>query len=127
VTYHDPDWLFAFNPILDQSLAGPGASEGPSFEPALKAARTVGPVALGFEYYATFGPLGSIPSWSEQDHRLFECADLLSVPSLELNACFGEGLSASSAGIVLKTIVGWEFEPPGDEPRVEPTPVEKPR
>lgn len=110
VAWHDPDWLFAFNPILDQSLAGPGASAGPSFEPALKAARTLGQVALGLEYYATLGPFSSFVPWREQEQRLFECADLLGVRSLELNACLGQGLSTASAGLVFKVIVGWVFE-----------------
>ncbi len=110
VAWHDPDWLFAFNPIVDQSLGGPGASAGPSFDPALKAARTLGPVALGLEYYAALGPFSSFVPWKEQEQRIFECADLVAVSSLELNACVGQGLTAASAGLVFKAIVGWVFE-----------------
>jgi hypothetical protein len=110
VAWHHPDWLFAFNPILDQALTSPDASQGPSFEPALKAARNVGPVALGLEYYGSIGALSAPLPWKEQDQRLFECGDLLSVPRLELNGCVGEGLNEKSRGIVVKFIVGWEFE-----------------
>jgi hypothetical protein len=111
VAWQSDKWLFAFNPILDQPLAGSDASLGPSFEPALKASRTVGPVALGFEYYASFGPLGALLPWRSQEHYLYEAVDLLSVERFELNAGIGEGLTPESAGIVLKVILGYSLEP----------------
>jgi hypothetical protein len=109
VAWHSADWSFAFNPIFDQSLSGKGASLGPSFEPALKVARTVGPVALGIEYYATLGPVSAILPWREQAEQIFEVVDLLSVDRLELNAGIGEGLTLASRGLTIKCIVGWEF------------------
>ncbi len=111
VAWFDPDWLFAFNPIVDQPLAGSDVSEGPSFQPALKAARTVGPVALGIEYYATLGPFSGFLPWSQQQQQVFECVDVLSLDRIELNACVGEGLTQESEGVVLKTILGYSFEP----------------
>jgi len=113
VAWQDGAWLFVLNPIADQALAGSDASRGPSFEPAAKVARTVGPVALGFEYYATLGPFSAILPLREEQQQIFEVIDLLSVSRLELNAGVGEGLTQSSAGLVLKAIVGWEL----DEPR----------
>jgi hypothetical protein len=115
VAWHDADWLFVLNPILDQDLAGSDAKQGPSFQPAVKAARTVGPVALGFEYYATLGPLSAILPWREQQQQVFEVIDLVSVDHLEVNFGVGEGLTESSQGIVVKAIVGYEFE--STEPR----------
>ena len=109
VTWHDDDWLFVLNPILDQPFAGSDASQGPSFQPALKAARTVGPVALGIEYYATLGPLTNVAPWSDEQQQIFECVDLLSVADFELNAGVGEGLTSSSEGVVFKMILGYEF------------------
>lgn len=118
VAYHDDDWLFALNPILDQPLAGSDASQGPSFQPAFKAARTVGPVALGVEYYATLGPLSSILPWRDQEQQIFEVVDLLSVEHFELNAGVGEGLTDATDGLVFKVILGYEFEPaPATLPR----------
>jgi hypothetical protein len=108
--WHDPDWLFVVNPILDQSLASPGASLGPSFQPCAKVARTVGPVALGFEYYATFGPGIAFVPWAQESQQIFEVLDLLSVDRLEVNVGVGEGLTSASAGVVFKAIVGYEFE-----------------
>ena len=116
--YYDDDWLFVLNPILDQPLAGSDATQGPSFQPAIKVARTVGPVALGFEYYATLGPLSAILPWREEQQQVFEVVDLVSVDHLEVNFGVGEGLTESSAGIVVKAIVGYEFE--ATEPRPPP-------
>jgi hypothetical protein len=124
VAWHDEHWLFVFNPILDQSFAGSDATQGPSFQPALKVARTVGPVALGFEYYATLGPLSAILPWREQQQQVFEVVDLLSVDRLELNLGVGEGLTSSSEGIVIKAIVGYEFEPAAPSPPRKGGPVE---
>ncbi len=108
--WQDDDWLFAFNPILDQPLAGSDASSGPSFQPALKAARSVGPIALGLEYYATIGPIASPLPLRDQDHYLYEVLDVLSLPRIELSAGVGEGLTPASAGLVIKAVVGYSFE-----------------
>jgi hypothetical protein len=110
VAWHDRNWLFAFNPILDQPLAGSDAAKGPSFQPALKVARTVGPVAVGFEYYATLGPLSAILPWREEEQQVFEVVDLLAVDRLELNVGVGEGLTQASEGLVVRAIVGYEFD-----------------
>jgi hypothetical protein len=121
VAWHDARWLFVLNPILDQPLAGSDAKDGPNFEPAAKAQIAVGPVGLGFEYYATLGPVGALLPWRQQEQQVFEVVDLLSVEHLELNAGVGEGLTTDSAGLVFKLIVGWEFEVPPME-GVEDTP-----
>jgi hypothetical protein len=110
VAWHNEDWLFVLNPILDQPLAGSDASQGPSFQPALKVARTVGPIAVGFEYYATLGPLSAILPWKDQEQQVFEVVDLLSVEHFELNVGVGEGLTEASEGVVFKMILGYEFE-----------------
>jgi hypothetical protein len=112
--WQNDDWLLAINPIVDQSLAGPGAPKGPSFEPALKVARTVGgPVALGLEYYATIGPLASPLPVREQEHYIYEVLDVISIPRVEFSAGVGEGLTAASSGVVLKMVLGYTFEPAG--------------
>ena len=109
--WHDDRWLLAFNPIVDQSLAGPGAGQGPSLEPALKVACTVGPIALGLEYYGNLGPIASPLPWRDQSHALFEVVDLVSAGAFELNAGVGEGLTAASAGLTFKLIAGYALEP----------------
>jgi hypothetical protein len=76
----------------------------------VKVARTLGPVALGVEYYATLGPIAAIAPWSQQEHQIFEVLDLLSVEHFEVNFGVGEGLTQSSAGVVVKAILGYEWE-----------------
>jgi hypothetical protein len=109
VAWQNEDWLFAVNPILAQSL-GHGAGGGPSFEPAAKIARSLGPIALGFEYYGTVGPLAAPLPLRDQEHYLYEVVDLLRVFRVEVNVGIGEGLTAASAGIVAKAIAGYTFE-----------------
>jgi hypothetical protein len=111
IAWHDDDWLFAVNPILDQPLAGSDASSGPSLEPAAKAWRKVGPVALGLEYYATLGPVGALLPAADQEHYLFQVVDLANDGPLEAEAGVGEGLTPASAGVVFKVILGYSWEP----------------
>jgi hypothetical protein len=118
--WHDERWLFAVNPILGQPLAGSDASEGPSLEPCVKAARTLGPVAVGLEYYATLGPVGALLPLSDQEHYVFEAVDLAEEGPIEINAAVGEGLTPASAGIVFKVILGYTFGE--DAPAATPPP-----
>jgi hypothetical protein len=115
--WHSDAWLFAVNPILGQPLAGSDASKGPSLEPAAKASRTVGPVALGFEYYATLGQVGALLAPRDQEHYLFEAVDWAAGGPIEINAAVGEGLTPSSAGVVFKVILGYTF---GEAPPASP-------
>lgn len=117
VAWQNDDWLFAFNPIVDQSLAGSGESAGPSFQPAIKAARSVGPVAVGVEYYGTVGPIASPLPLRQEDHYLYEVLDVISLPRIELNAGVGEGLTPACAGLVFKAIVGYTFERSASPPQ----------
>jgi hypothetical protein len=114
--WHSDAWLFALNPILDQPLAGSDASNGPSFEPCIKALRAVGPVGLGVEYYATLGPVGAIYAPRDQEHYLFGAVDWLTGGPIELNAAVGAGLTPESSGVVFKMILGYTFEREGPTP-----------
>lgn len=109
--WEDDRWLFALNPILDTSLAGSGADEGPSFEPALMAKiKILGKVALGLEYYANLGPVAHPAPLRGQEHYLYEVVDLLGIERVELDLGVGEGLTASSNGFVVKLIAGYAWD-----------------
>jgi hypothetical protein len=68
---------------------------------------------VGFEYYATLGSVGALLPWREQEQQVFEVVDVVSIDRVELNLGVGEGLTVASEGVVLKAILGYEFEAAG--------------
>jgi hypothetical protein len=107
-------WKFIVNPIIDTPLASPGLPLGPTFEPALSAARAIGSTFnVGIEYYGDFGPIAHPTSWRDETQYLFEVFNLLAIENFELNVGFGEGLTAASNPIIVKAIVGYEFDVAG--------------
>lgn len=99
----------SFNPIIGWSLTGADQHAAPDFEPALKARADVGhQIALGIEYYASFGYLSSPAAWHDQEHYLYIAGDLLSGP-IELNFAVGRGLTDASQAWTIKAIVGKTF------------------
>jgi len=110
VGWENDRWLFALNPIVGVPLGAPDASGGPTFEPAVMAKVKVRQaIAIGFEYYASFGPIASPSPWDGELQYLYEALDLLAVPHFELNAGVGEGLTNASNGFVAKVIVGYSW------------------
>ena len=109
VAWENPRWSFAANPIVELSFTG----AAPAFAPALMALIKVGRVSLGLEYYGDIGPIWSPVPASQQQHYLFEVANLLNVRDLELNAGIGEGLNRGSNDLVAKVIVGYTFSRAG--------------
>ena len=107
----DERWLFAINPIIGVPLAGDGYSKGPTFEPAAMVIRdNAGKVGVGLEYYTSFGAIAGVAPWGEQQHYLFEVANLVAIKNFELNVGVGEGLTDASNPLVFKTILGYVFE-----------------
>jgi hypothetical protein len=122
VAWENERWLFAVNPIVDLSFAGPDASQGPTFQPAgMAKVKIADELALGFEYYADLGPISGFVPLRQEEHYLYEAADLLSIPHFELNAGVGEGLTAASNGFVAKIILGYEWEHDAGEVRAVST------
>jgi hypothetical protein len=117
VAFENKLFEIVVNPIVDSSLAGPDASAGPTFEPCLSAVYKMhDAVSFGFEYYTNLGPLSSgfLPL-REQEHYLYEVFNLLSVKHYELNAGVGEGLTPGSNPLIVKVILGYEWEKGHDE------------
>jgi hypothetical protein len=103
----------SFNPIIDIDLAGAQAGR-PQFQPALKIAVTVhGPLALGVEYYAAFGPLTDIAPIAQQLHRLLGVVDIVhkfaNGAELTVNLAGGYNLAGgnNSDKWVVKSIIGY--------------------
>ena len=98
----------SINPILDISLAGMGASDPPSFEPAATVCYVLdGILSVGLEYYANFGPIGRWSPIGEQEHYFFEVVNVLRWKRIEINAGVGEGLTEGSNPFVAKAILGF--------------------
>jgi hypothetical protein len=111
IAFENQRWIVVVNPILELAFAGPQASRGPSFAPALMAKVKIGEVAaLGLEYYADFGPISAPDPVHEQQHYLFEAFDLLAVENFEFNAGVGEGLTEASNALVFKAILGYSWD-----------------
>lgn len=109
--FENDHWMFAINPIVSTSLAGPAAPAGPVFEPAALAVYKFGErVSLGFEYYGSLGPFSDVQPIDKQEHELFEVVNVLCIPHFELNIGFGEGLTAASSPFVAKMILGYTWE-----------------
>jgi hypothetical protein len=120
VAWENALFEFAFNAIVDTSLANPDWASGPSFEPCLMAVYKLHDVvSFGIEYYSDLGPfgIGFLPL-REEEQYVFEVFNLLSVNSFELNAGIGEGLTEGSDRLILKMILGYAWEK--DEVRVPP-------
>lgn len=109
VAWEDDRFLFALNPNLGMPLTAPASRQGPELEPCAMTKLKLGAVALGLEYYGSLGPVSAILPLAQQEHYLFETIDVVSWRGLELNVGVGEGLTAASNGLVVKTVVGWAF------------------
>lgn len=117
VAWENDAWLFAVNANVSAPLGGDGFAKGPAWEPGAMAIAKLGDlVGVGVEYYSGLGPFSSgFSPLGQQEHYIYEVANLLAVDGLELNVGVGEGLTAGSNKVVGKLIVGWEFDttPPG--------------
>jgi hypothetical protein len=111
VAWENERFLFAANFNVSTPLAGEGWKKGPAFEPnGMAIAKIADALGLGFEYYTGLGPIAAMPPLREQEHYLYEAVHLLAIDRLELSIGVGEGLTHASNPLVLKTIVGWEFD-----------------
>lgn len=100
---------WAVNPILDFGLAGESVGTAPSFEPALSAVY-VWPERLsaGIELYSDLGPVSGFLPPAQQQYYVYEVVNVLRWRRIELNAGVGEGLTAASDRLIVKTILGFQ-------------------
>jgi hypothetical protein len=91
-------------------FSGPGAHKDFQFSPSgeieYDLCRWVTPA---LEYYGDMGALKALPSVERQQHFIVPTANLHIVDNLELNLGLGFGLTRTSNGTFLKSIVGWTF------------------
>jgi hypothetical protein len=114
VAWENERFLLAVNPVVSVSLAGPEASEGPSFEPAgMVKAKLAEVLGAGLEYYSDLGPIAQPAARDAQQHYVYEVLDVLALPRVELSVGVGEGLTPASSRFVGKVILGYTWEPAG--------------
>lgn len=102
-------WLFAFNPVLDWSLNGPGRGGRPGFAPSAKVAKDVGHgIALGVEFYADTGRLGRPLARNEQARTLYFAMEFEKTP-VPVHLGIGRGLTDAADKWTLKAILEFPF------------------
>src|SRR6266481_894570 len=107
------DYEFIVNPIVDIGFGKNGEAD---FTPAARLARKLGPdLFVGLEYYADFGEIGNFLKPADQQHTLFAVTDF-KLGVLDVNFGVGYGLTSGSDRFVIKTIVGYAFPVPGNDP-----------
>ena len=103
-------WYFAFNPALDDSLAGHNSDRGWTLSPNVKASYdTTKKITVGIEYYGTLGPVSEYDPFDAQQHQLFPSLDLNVGEAWEINAGIGFGLTLSTDRFIAKIIIGRRF------------------
>ena len=106
VAWHDARWLFVFNPILDLAFAGSDASQGPSFQPALKVARTVGPWRSASSTTRRSAPSRRSCRGASRSSRSSRWSTSSRSSDSEVNFGVGEGLTSRATGSWSRPIVG---------------------
>ena len=66
-------------------------------------------VSPAVEYYGDMGPIQPLQSLQKQQHFIVPALNLHFLPQLELNLGLGVGLTNSSDGVFIESIVGWTF------------------
>jgi hypothetical protein len=98
------------NVAFEDPFSGPGAHQGFQFAPSgvieYDLCRWVSPA---LEYYGDMGALKALPSVQSQQHFIVPTVNLHIIENLELNLGIGVGLTRTSNGTFLKSIVGWTF------------------
>jgi hypothetical protein len=107
--YRGERWLIAVNPIFEWALSKGYRGGGPDTTFAFKAAYEVVPgIAIGPEYYNTYGQLGNPEPRGQQDRILFVALDVDRAP-LDFNFGIGRGLTSASDRWTLKAIIQVPF------------------
>jgi hypothetical protein len=98
------------NFAFEDPFSGPGAHKGFQFEPSgeieYDLTRWLTPA---LEYYGDMGALRDMPGAQKQQHFIVPAANLNIIKNLELNLGVGFGVTRTSNGVFLKSIVGWTF------------------
>jgi len=108
--YEGRRWIFAVNPTLE-TAAGRGGTEPVSFEMQSKLGyRLTDGLLVGLESYNELGPVRGFQPPGRQPQTLYAASDY-EWRGLELNLGVGRGLTRTSDGWILKTVISIPFGP----------------
>ncbi|MFZ0890430.1 MAG: hypothetical protein WA005_18470 [Candidatus Binataceae bacterium] len=102
-------WMVG-NFAFEEPFRGPGTHRGVTLEPSGQLSYDLVRWATpSVEYYGDLGPIQVIPGARRQQHFIVPALNLDLVENLELNLGVGIGVTRTSNGLFLKSIVGWTF------------------
>lgn len=106
-------WYWSVNPALERSFHGESVPDGVEFAPNVKVSYNFDKyIAGGLEYYGSFGRLGDIASFHDQEQQFFPAVDLNVSPRWEINFGVGVGVTADTDHLIVKGILGRRFDWP---------------
>jgi hypothetical protein len=98
------------NFAFEKPFRGPGTHQGVQFDPSGEVVYQLTHwAAPAVEYYGDMGPLSALPGVQRQQHWIVPALNFDFLPQLELNFGVGVGLTRTSNGLFIKSIVGWTF------------------
>jgi hypothetical protein len=104
-------WYWSFNPALEKAITGEDAGRGWEFSPNAQVSYDLTPQVTGaLEYYGSLGPLSGFDPAPEQEQQLFAALDLNVSPKWEINLGVGQGFTAATDHLLVKTIFGYRLE-----------------
>ncbi len=103
-------WYWSFNPTFDRAFHGPSVRNGFEFSPNFKFSYDVTKkVALGMEYYGSYGPVNGFDPLRDQQQQFIPAVDIDFGENWEFNFGVGVGATAATDHLLIKTILGYRF------------------
>ncbi len=108
---HFQQFTLIGNFVFEKPFRGPGTHRGFTFQPSgeIEYENLFWWLSPAVEYYGDMGPLQVIPGVQRQAHFIVPALNFQLISRLELNVGVGWGLTRTSNGTFVKTIVGWTF------------------
>jgi hypothetical protein len=104
-------FYWSFNPVFDKSLHGLDAHRGYEFSPDFKWSYDVTKrIALGTEYYGSYGPVSGFDAVRDQFHQIIPAADIDFGDKWEFNFGVGIGVTQATERLLIKMILGYRFD-----------------
>jgi len=104
------DFQFIGDFVFSNPMSGAGAHRGFQFAPSGEVLfDRWQAVVPAIEYYGDLGPMEHVPSVQRQEQFIVPSVNLNFIEGLEFNLGVGVGMTRTSNGLFVKSIVGWTF------------------